>query len=61
MVLPYLIVSVWTLVFLFVSTIYAFQMFFPNESSNGRRRMTRAFTSFVSTGAGMLVLVLLGS
>jgi len=61
MVLPYLIVSAWTLVFLFVSTVYAFQMFFPNESTSGRRRVTRALASAASTGAGMLVLVLLGS
>lgn len=62
MVLPYLIVSVWTLVFLFVTTMFAFQMLFPFKStSSGQWRMTRTLASALSTGAGMFVLVLLGS
>lgn len=62
MVIPYLIVSVWTLVFLFVTTMSAFQTLFPYKSArSGQWRMTGTFASALSTGAGMYALVLLGS
>jgi len=62
MVIPYFIASLWTLVFLFVSTILVFQTFFPYKNTSGRQqRVTRALASVASTGAGMYALVLLGS
>ncbi|HLR01690.1 MAG TPA: hypothetical protein VK111_03015 [Virgibacillus sp.] len=62
MAIPYLIVSVWTLVFIFLTTLSVFQTLFPYKSQrSGQWRMTGTLASALSTGAGMYALVLLGS